>query len=136
LLRGQPVDGLPDGPGALPTNDLVERIGQRRDEVKLLIERERRPRAAIVAGDGIYGDAAEPATEGTALVLIALDVPKRPEEDLRRDVLGQAVVTNPCPDEAVDLAGIAVVKLAEGGRIGLRTLRRASRHVVTESSET
>jgi len=49
-------------------------------------------------------------------------MPQRAEEDLRRDVLGQAVVANSGADEAVDLARVAVVELTEGGGIGLRAL--------------
>src|SRR5207248_11315732 len=78
------------------------------------------------AGDGVAGDRVEPAAERSALVPIALDVPQCAQEDLRRDVLGRALVANAGAGEAVDLGGVAVIELTEGGGVGLRALDRVA----------
>src|SRR5207302_1060345 len=117
-------------------DDLVERVNQRGGQVELLIERQRRPLTAVVAGDGVDGDPIEPAAEGAALILVALDVPERIEEDLGGQVLRQPVVMDPRPDEAVDLRGVTVIELAEGAGIGLRALDRIAPEGVGDAGGT
>ena len=73
--------------------------------------------SAVIVDDQVAGDAVKPGAEGDVFQAIVGQALDHAGEKLARQVLGRLPIAQPRPGKAKEILVMAVVELADGGRL-------------------